>query len=177
LGKEGNSEANKSSKNNTLKLVVGAVEFILAVVALILLIATPALTWKTVLGDGSVKGITAIFGGTVDKVQYNASWAGLLAFIFIAVALVILLLLCVMTLTKKKFALAGICRFVAAGLLIVAGVFVFFEIPAFEAANGSGTASLFGNKLAEYVLTGGWITAGILSIVAGGLSCAEEFLF
>ena len=169
--------AKKGNKNSTIKLVVGAIEFVLAAVALILLMATPALTWKTVLGNGSVKGITAIFGGTVDKIEYHASWAGLLSFIFIAVALVILCLLCVFALTKKKFALAGICRFVAAGLLIVAGVFVFFEIPAFEAANGSGTASLFGNKLAEYVLTGGWITAGIISIVAGGLSVAEEFLF
>ena len=169
--------AKKSKKNSSAKLLVGAIEFLLAVVALVLLIATPALTWKTVLGDGSIKGITAIFGGEVDNIQYNASWAGMLSFIFIAVAMVILCILCVFALTKKKFALAGICRFVAAGLLIVAGVFVFFEIPAFEAANGSGTATLFGNKLAEYVLTGSWITAGILSIVAGGLSCAEEFLF
>ena len=76
--------AKKGNKNSTIKLVVGAVEFLLAAVALILLMATPALTWKTVLGDGSVKGITAIFGGTVDKIEYHASWAGLLSFMVVA---------------------------------------------------------------------------------------------
>ena len=173
--------AKKSSKNNTLKLVVGAVEFILAVVALILLIATPAVTYTMSSGllgtksTYSVAGTAAIFGS--KDPEYALTWAGLLSFIFVACALVILLLLCVMSLTKKKFALAGICRFVAAGLLIVAGVFVFFEVAAFKAANGDGSFSWGNLANATYALGAGWLVSGILAIVAGGLSCAEEFLF
>ena len=168
--------AKKGKKNNSLNLLFTVCAFVLALVAFILLLATPALTWKTVLGNGTIKGITAIFGGEVDNINYNPSWAGLLSFIFITVALLGLCLICVMSLLKKKLSIAGLLKFVAAALLIVAGVFVFFEIPAFEAANGSGTATLFGNKLAEYVITGGWITAGIVSIVAGAGVIAGEFI-
>ena len=171
--------AKKSKKNSSAKLLVGAIEFLLAVVALVLLLATPAVTYKvtSIIGNGSssVSGIACIFGDADASVKLT--WAGLLSFIFIAVALVVLCLLCAMALGKKKFALAGICRFVAAGLLIVAGVFVFFEVAAFKAANGDGSFAIGSLANAEYSLGAGWLVAGIVSIVAGGLSVAEEFLF
>ena len=164
----------------TLKLLIGCCEFVLAVVALILLLATPAVNYKLSSGllgaekTYTVSGIAGMFGGT--DAEYASSWAGMLSFIFIAVAVVILCLLFVFVLTKKKFALAGICKFVAAGLLIVAGVFVFFEVAAFKAANGDRSFSWGSIANATYSLGTGWLIGGILAIVAGGLSVAEAFI-
>lgn len=170
----------KKSNNNTIKLLVMCTEIVLALVAVILLLATPAVTYTMssgLLGSKTtytVAGAAAIFGS--KDPEYALTWAGLLSFIFVACALVILLVLCCLTLAKKKFALAGICKFVAAGLLIVAGVFVFFEVAAFKAANGDASFSWGSIANATYALGAGWLISGILSIVAGGLSCAEAFL-
>ena len=172
--------AKKSKKNSTLKLVVGAVEFLLAAVALVLLFATSSVvyTYKGMLSGTTVlkySGVAGMFGGT-DK-NYAMPWAGMTSFILLACALVVLCILCLFALTKKKFALAGICRFVAAGLLIVAGVLLFFEVSAWTAVNGDLTIKAGDYANGSYSLGAGWIIAAILSIVAGGLSCAEEFLF
>lgn len=170
----------KKKGNSNGKLLVGCCELLLAIVALILLLATASVvyTYKGVLtGETktSVSGIVGMFGGT--DAEYAASWAGMLSFIFMACAIVILLVVLVFALTKKKFALSGICRFVAAGLLIVAGVFVFFEVSAWQAANGNASFAIGTYASGSYSLGAGWLVAGILSIVAGGLAVADEFLF
>ncbi len=162
-----------------LKVLVMCCEVVLAIVALVLLMATAsvkytykgALTGETVT---TVSGMTGIFGGT--DAGYAAPWAGLLAFIFIICAVVILAVLFVLLLLKKDFKLAGICKFVAAGLLIVAGVFVFFEVAAWTAANGNASFAVGSYASGSYSLAGGWIVAAILAIVAGGVSVAEAFV-
>ena len=162
-----------------VKTLVKCCEAVLAIVALVLLMATAsvkytytgALTGKTVT---SVAGTTGIFGGT--DAEYSAPWAGMLSFIFIVVAVVVLCCLFVLALLKKNFKLAGIFKFVAAGLLIVAGVFVFFEVAAWTAANGDAAFAVGSYASGKYSLGAGWLIGGILAIVAGGLSCAEAFL-
>ena len=163
----------------TLKLLIGCCEFVLAVVALILLLATSSVvyTYKGALTGETktaVSGVAGMFGGTDAK--YAAPWAGMTSFILMACAVVVLLVLFVFVLTKKKFSLAGICKFVAAGLLIVAGVLVFFEVAAWQAANGNASFAIGTYASGSYSLGAGWLIAGILSIVAGGLSVAEAFI-
>ncbi len=157
------------------KLIVICAEIILAIVAFVLLIATASVKYTfTLLNNTSVtsiSGIEGIFGND----SLSAVWTGILSFIFMIVALVILLCLCVLSLLKKKFKLAGICKFVAAGLLIVAGIFIFFEVAAFKSVNGDASFSI-GSNGGSYSLGIGWIISAILSIAAGGLSCAEAFI-
>lgn len=169
----------KKSNNNTVKLLVMVCELVLAVVAFILLFATPSVvyTYKGALTGTTktnVSGVVGMFGGT--DAEYAAPWAGMVSFILMACGLVILVLLCCLALAKKKFALAGICKFVAAGLLIVAGVLVFFEVAAWTAANGNASFAIGTYASGSYSLGAGWLIAGIVSICAGGLSCAEAFL-
>jgi glucan phosphoethanolaminetransferase (alkaline phosphatase superfamily) len=172
--------AKKSKKNSSMKLLVVCCELVLAIVALVLLFATSSVvyTYKGALTGTTVtkvSGTVGMFGGT--DANYAMPWAGMTSFILLACAIVILVLLFCLSLAKKKFALAGICKFVAAGLLIVAGVLLFFEVSAWTAVNGNASFAIGTYASGSYSLGAGWLIAGIVSIVAGGLSCAEAFLF
>jgi hypothetical protein len=114
----------------------------------------------------NIEGTTCIFGKTTStfgvEVKLYATWAGLLAFILVVVALVILLAAFILPLLKVKALdkFAGVLNLVAVVSLIVAGVFMFCIIPAYEAANG---AFVF----VEPGIGAGWVIGAILAIVGG----------
>ncbi len=171
--------AKKGKKAGSFNLLFTLCACTLALVAFILLLATPSLTWTykgaiTGTSQGSLSGIVGIFGQADPK--YNMPWAGLVAFILMTAGLVLMLLLSCLALLKKKIAIAGLLKFIAAGLLIAAGVCVFFEVVAWEAANGSGKIAIGDLANASYSLAAGWIISSILSIVAGAGVIAGEFL-
>ena len=165
----------KKEKKSQFKLLFLCAEVLLAVVALVLLMATPGVkyTLSTIIGNGekTVAGIACIFGNADPKV--NLTWCGLLAFILVAVAVALLVVLIVLSLGKKKLAFVGLLKLIVAGLLIAAGVFVFFVVPAFTAANGDGSFAAGNIANATYSIGAGWIIAAIVSIVAGALVGVE----
>lgn len=166
------------AKNSQLKLLFLCAEVLLAVVALVLFMATPAVKYSlsTLIGgvENPIAGIACIFGSSDPKV--NLTWTGLLAFIFVAVAIVALCFLCVLVVTKKKFGLTNLCKIIIAGLLIAAGVFVFFTVPAFTGANGDGSFAAGSIANAKYSIGAGWVIGAIVSIAAGAIAGLEVAL-
>ena len=148
----------------------GAIAFVLALVAFILMMATPAIMYK---GDDVIaKGIVAIFGKKeavsiggigLGTVETKLAWSALLAWIFILLALIILCLGVVLPLLKDKALekFAGIMNLCAVVLLVLAGIFMFITTPVFWAANGGDSVP---NNVA---LGAGWVIGGILALVAG----------
>ena len=160
----------------------GAIAFVLALVAFILMMATPAIMYK---GDDVIaKGIVAIFGKkenvsvagfSLGTAETKLAWSALLAWIFILLALVILCLGVVLPLLKVKALekFAGVMNLCAVVLLVLAGIFMFITVPVFWSANG-------GDKVPDNVALGaGWIIGGILAILASVvaiLPAAADFL-
>ena len=149
----------------------GIIAAVLAIVAFILLMATPA----AMSGDEIVaKGTTMLFGkkesatilGITFTGETKLAWSALLAWIFVIVALVILLLGIILPLLKvtalQKF--AGVLNLIAVVLLVVAGIFVFISLAVFCSANGLDSVP------EKWVLSAGWVIAGILAIVAGAIA-------
>lgn len=168
----------------------GIISAVIAIVAFILLLATPALSY-TVASNFSadktvtnVSGTLAIFGGEqktfLGTFKWYPTWAGLLAFILIIVALVILCCAIILPLLKVKALekFAGVLNLVAVISLILAGIFAFCIVAAYKAANGDASGASFLGT-ASYSIGAGWVIAGILSIVAGVfavLPAAFDFL-
>lgn len=144
----------------------GVIALALGVVALILMLVSPGI----VEDNYNIEGTTCIFGKTTSTllgdVKQYATWAGLLAFILVLVALVILLAAFILPLLKVKALdkFAGVLNLVAVVSLIVAGVFMFCIVPAYEAANGG----LLGNP----GVGAGWVIGAILAIVGGFVAIA-----
>ena len=138
-----------------------AIAAVLALVAFILMLATPAIHYEGNFGPigftGDTSGTVGIFG---DK-NVAGTWSAIIAFIFIIVAFVALVCHAVLPLALKKGAILNIlplCALCAAAMLIVAGIFIFIEVPCFWGAQGSDTYGTLGV---------GWVFAGILSCAAG----------
>lgn len=160
---------------------------LLAIVALVLVFATHGMTYETTLLGQKVtawySGVAVLFGkgqyqaavsglgsGTADF-DGKGAWNAMLAFIFLAIALVALLV-SVLTIFVKIKALekfGGLIALVAGGLLLVAGIFLFFTVPAFAGANEW-------NNSDGWALGGGWVVAAILAIVAGAVSAFPAVL-
>lgn len=142
----------------------GVIALALGVVALILMLVSPGIVADNLVNAlYDFSGTTCIFG----KGDYFApTWAGLLAFILVVVALVILLAAFILPLLKVKALdkFAGVLNLVAVVSLIVAGVFMFCIVPAYEAANGG----LPGNP----GVGAGWVIGAILAIVGGFVAIA-----
>ncbi len=151
----------------------GICSFVLALIAFILMLGTDSLVYNYKEGafsvSTSISGTLGVFGGTYSlmglSTTCNATWSAIIAFILIVVAMIILLagfilpLLKIHTLDK----VAGILNFVAVIALLVAGIFLFIELPCFASANGGGDYS-------GWSLGAGWIVAGIFCLLAGLLS-------
>lgn len=115
-------------------------------------------------------GPISIGGGGVGTFEGTLAWNGLLAFIFFIVALVALIASAVSVFVKinvlEKF--GGIIALVAAGLLLVGGIFLFFAVPAFTSVNDMSADG--------WNLGFGWVFAGILAILGGIVSACPAVL-
>lgn len=150
----------------------GICSFILALIAFILMLGTNSLVFNYKEGaisvSTSISGVLGTFGGTYTilgvSTTCNATWSAIIAFILLLVAMIILLagfilpLLKIHTLDK----VAGILNFVAVVALILAGIFLFIELPCFAGANGGDTTG--------WSLGAGWIIGGIMCLLAGGVA-------
>lgn len=154
----------------------GAVAFVFALVAFILLMATPGV--KHVVGNSEYKfaGTLVLFGGKQDYISYDLAWTGLIAWILNIVAMLILCAGVVLPLLKVKALdkFAGVLNLVAVIALVAGGILLFFSAPAFGGANGADS-----DALKYYHLGAGWVVAGILAIVGGAIAilpAAVDFL-
>lgn len=130
---------------------------VLALVTFILQLATPAITnINLLITTGKVSGTTAIFGG--DNI--TLSWAALIAWIFVLVSMLCLLAVSILPLVGVKALekYENLLLLVNAGLLLVAGIFMFIVFPTFAAANGASGSS-------NGSVGAGWIIGGILAIL------------
>lgn len=154
---------------------------LLAIVAFILMMATNSVVYNGNNINSWYDGVSAIFGkgksqlgggglSLIGDFEGKLAWNALLAWIFILVALLALLVSSVTVFVKikalEKF--GGLIALISAGLLLVAGIFLFFTVPAFAGANEF--------NLDDYVLGGGWVVAAILAIVAGAVSAFPAVL-
>ena len=146
----------------------GIIAAVLAIVAFILLMATPAIMSGN---DVVAKGLTVIFGKTESTStiigtftsETKLAWSGLLAWLFVLIAMLILLAGVILPLLKVKALekFAGILNLVAVCLLVVAGIFAFISLAVFCSANG------LKNVPEQWTLSAGWVIAGILAIAGG----------
>ena len=155
---------------------------LLAIVAFILLFATKSIEYT----DGNVKGWhdgpAALFGkgqaaavlsgvSVVAEFEGKAAFNAVLAFIFIIVALIALVISAIMVFVKikalEKF--GGLIALIAGGLLLVAGIFIFFTLPAFASANDWNTTE-------NFALGVGWMLAAIFAILGGIASACPAVL-
>ena len=156
----------------------GVISLVLAVVAIVLVLATPAMKFS-LLSETLIPGTTAIFGEKTtvlgrEVVVYKPSVLALIGWILALVGVLVVLCGVILPLLKvkgiKKF--AGVMNVVAVVCLVLAGVFMFLVVPTFVSANGG--------EVSEYHHIGaGWVIAGILSIAAGAfaiLPAAADFL-
>ena len=137
----------------------------LAIVGFILMMATPAVAAFAGDNVGYYPAIDALFGNK----DAPALWPGLVAWIFVIIALLGGIVLFVLPLLKIDLfgKLSDLASLIICGLLVVAGVFLFFESAAYQAAM-SGLGSLIsGLAGATYAVGAGWIIGGILLILAG----------
>ncbi len=154
---------------------------LLAIVAFILMMASHSLVYKDGNVSGWYDGVSAIFGkgktqaalgglSAVSDFEGKLAWNALLAWIFVLVALLALLISSVMVFVKikalEKF--GGLIALVAGGLLLVAGIFLFFTLPAFASANEY--------NMNDWGLGAGWVIGAILAIVGGVVSALPAVL-
>ena len=153
----------------------GLAALVLALVAFILLMATHSVV-NTENSGTWFSGISAVFGGGTAALagfesdsDSKLAWVALLAWIFILVAMLIIIAGIVLPLLKIHALdkVAGILNLVSVCLLVVAGVLVFFTVPAFASSNEWSSTDYWS-------LGGGFITAGILSILAGAVAICPE---
>ena len=158
----------------------GAVAFVFALVAFILMMATHSLVAKDNSGTW-FSGISAIFGngrlalaGFEGDSDAKLAWTALIAWILELVALLILCAGVVLPLLKVKALdkFAGVLNLVAVIALVTAGILTFLTVPVFGAANDW-------NSTKDWLLGAGWVVAGILAIVGGAIAilpAAVDFL-
>lgn len=151
---------------NVLKFS-GLIALVLGAVGFILMMATPAVVYNNSLTGTTTNyaGTLAIFGGETTLVTYTLAWNALLAWIFSLVAIIIVCCGIVLPLLKIKALdkFSGILNLVAVALFAVAGVFLFFTVPAFHAANEIAVPE-------KSVLGAGYVFAAIFYLVSAGFA-------
>ena len=147
----------------------GLIAFVVAAIALVLMLATNGVVVKSGNLQVNYAGTTIIFG-TTDKVLgvdvvTKPSVLALIGFILLAVGLVAVCLSVAGGLLKVKALakLSGLLVLVAAGCFLVAGIFMFLAVPTFYAANDSDVPN-------NASLGAGWIIGAILALVGAAFS-------
>lgn len=155
----------------------GLIGAVLGIVAFVLLMTTHAIV-STGAINGWYSGLLVIFGkgqasiaGYAGDADGKLAWVALLGWIFILVAVLVLCCLFLGSLLKVKALekLSRLLTFVAGGLLVAAGILLFFTIPAYGAANDWSN----NNNVA---LGAGWVIGAILAIVGGGIAILPPVL-
>lgn len=148
---------------------------VLAAIAFILMMATPALKYiVTILGSTTTTnlgGSEAIFGNanpTLAQVVFvnsdsviPASWNAIIAWILVMAAMAVLVIGFVFPLLKIKALdrFAGVLNLCAVGALVVAGIFMLIEKKTFLGLIGVSDGSY-------YHLGAGWIIGAIMAFLA-----------
>ena len=147
---------------------------LLALVAFILMLATPGVVQVSGNSQYNYPGTTILFGGDVQFLIWTGhlkpSWSALVAWILLIVAFAVIVAMFVLEMLNIK-TLDKYAQFIklgAAALLLVAGIFVFVTCAAFKGVNefsGDG-----------YRLGIGYIFAGILTILAAAVAATPSVL-
>lgn len=154
----------------------GLVAAVLATLAFILMMFTPAIVCEGPVFGGhyEIAGTVAIFGKSKGFALGEAAvfcnsdgvipptWSAIIAWILMMAAVVILLLGVILPLFKVKALtkFAGLLNLIVVIALVVAGIFMFIQVPTFLGTTGRSDAS-------GYALGAGWIISAIVAIVAG----------
>lgn len=147
---------------------------LLALVAFILMLATPGVVQTSGNSQYNYPGTTVLFGGDVTFLWFTGhitlAWSALIAWILLIVSFVAIVAMFVLEMLKIKVLdkYSQYIKLGAAALLLVAGIFVFVSSAAFTAVNefsGSG-----------YGLGVGWVFAGILTVLAAIVAAVPSVL-
>lgn len=140
----------------------------LALAAFIFLLAGAGLVYRNNNSAYYVPGTIVIFGGdlkmSILTLQCDLAPTALIAWIFVLLAMLALIVISVLPLLKVKALdkFAGLIALCAAGLLLIAGILLFFNKVAFTGANS--------NAFDDYHLAFPHVFAAILSIGAAGVA-------
>ena len=152
----------------------GLIAFVLALVAFILLMATPAIVSTN--SDGAVKGTIAIFGGTEKiwgplAIEYKGSALALIGWILLLVGLLAACVGAIGGLLKVKALqnLGRVFALVAAGCFLVAGIFFFLVVPTWYSANELDVPN-------NVAIGAGWVVGAILTLVAAASAACPVVL-
>ncbi len=161
----------------------GLIAAVFAIVAFILMLACPSMTYTLGSKTYEISGVYGIFGGKVldtgwswldTNTALKATASAIIAFVLLIAAIVILLLGAILPIFKvtalNKF--SGLLNLIAVIALVVAGVLIFIEIPCFGAAQST---SDYTYSTDGYSLGAGWIISAICAITAGVLAIAPAF--
>lgn len=161
----------------------GLISLVLAAVAFILMLATPAVVLTSGNTQYIYKGVVAVFGSkepitiagiNLGTAETKPSVLALIGFILLIIGLLIVIAGVVLPLLKvnalEKF--AGILNLVALVCFVLAGIFMFLVVPTFYAANEADVPN-------SASIGAGWVIGGILAIAGGAfaiLPAAADFL-
>lgn len=152
----------------------GLIAAALALAAFIFLMAGSALVYRSGDNASYVPGIRVIFGGEVKTwlgtVKYSLAATALVAWIFILLAVLVLIAVAVLPLLKVKALdkYAGLLTLCAAGLLLVAGILLFFSKASYSGANS--------NIFDDWSLSFPHVFAAILAIAAAGVAACPTVM-
>lgn len=160
----------------------GLISLVLVAVAFILMMASPAVVYKSGSTTVSFAGTLAIFGGELDLGQAavmvvseaKPSVLALIAWILILIGMIIVLLGVILPLLKvnalEKF--AGLLNLIAVVCFVLGGIFMFIVVPTFFGAVDRSVPD--GTSIGA-----GWVIGGILAIAGGAfaiLPAAMDFI-
>ena len=147
----------------------GLIAFVLALVALILMLATNGVIVTSGNLQVNYAGTTVLFGKTestiLGDVVTKPSVLALIGFILLVVGLLAACAGVLGGLLKVKALqkLGGLLALVAAGCFLVAGIFMFLAVPTFYSANDANVPD-------GAALGAGWVIGAILNLVAAAFA-------
>ena len=153
----------------------GLIAFVLALVALILMLATNGVVVKSGNFQLNYEGAVVVFGKTESTILGDAvtkpSALALIGFILLVVGLLAACLAVLGGLLKVKALakLGGIFALVAAGCFLVAGIFMFLAVPTFYSANDSNVPD-------GAALGAGWVIGAILALAGAAFAALPAIM-
>ena len=153
----------------------GLIAFVLALVALILMLATNGVIVTSGNLQVNYAGTTVVFGKTestiLGDVVTKPSVLALIGFILLVVGLLAACAAVLGGLLKVKALakLGGVFALVAAGCFLVAGIFMFLAVPTFYGANDANVPDGAG-------LGAGWVIGAILALAGAAFAALPAIM-